>query len=199
MDIQLQELLTKIKEDGMLRASEETAKLVAAAEEKAAQIVAEAEKKAAALLSKTREKTLQSEASSKQALKNASRDILLSLSQQLKNIVDTFLSSEVKKTISQDQLRSLIIDIVTEYSKNKKDIEVIFPAKTQKKFIDLVKQGLKGKTSVEIMATKNPELPGGFQIRYKNDDVVLDYSFEAIKEKLAALVNPALQEIVKGS
>ena len=78
MDVQLQELIDKIKKDGVATAEAEAAKKIAEAEKKAESIVADAQAKASEIIKNAKAETERMEKASDEAIVQAGRNMLLS-------------------------------------------------------------------------------------------------------------------------
>ena len=79
MDVQLQELIDKIKKDGVATAEKEAAKIIADAEKKAEAIIADAQNKAEEIVKKGKNETERMEKASEEAIIQAGRNMLLSI------------------------------------------------------------------------------------------------------------------------
>ena len=84
MDVQLQELIDKIKKDGVASAESSAAAIIAEAEKKAAAIIAEAENKAAEIVKAGKSETARMEKASIDAIRLAGRNFILSFRENLK-------------------------------------------------------------------------------------------------------------------
>ncbi|MBQ9630558.1 MAG: V-type ATP synthase subunit E, partial [Treponema sp.] len=112
MDVQLQELIDKIKKDGIASAEEKSAQIVADAEKKAAAIISEAEQKAEALIKSAKSETERMEKASEDAITQASRNIVLSFRDSLVAELDKIVQAETAKAYSPALLEKLIPETV---------------------------------------------------------------------------------------
>ena len=78
MDVQLQELIDKIKRDGVASAETAAQKIISDAEAKAATIVKEAEEKADGILKSAKAETERMEKASEDAITQAGRNLIIS-------------------------------------------------------------------------------------------------------------------------
>ena len=83
MDVQLQELIDKIKKDGVTAAEKESAKIIAESEKKAEAIIADAQTKAAEIIKSAQAETKKMEQASEEAIIQAGRNMLLSFKDAL--------------------------------------------------------------------------------------------------------------------
>ena len=95
MDVQLQELIDKIKKDGVATAEKEAAKIIADAEKKAEAIIADAQNKAEEIVKKGKNETERMEKASEEAIIQAGRNMLLSFKDSLISEISAVLPSLV--------------------------------------------------------------------------------------------------------
>ena len=94
MDVQLQELIDKIKKDGVASAQSSAAAIVAEAEKKAAAIVAEAEEKAAGIVKAAKSETERMEKASIDAVRQAGRNLILEFRDSITAELSALTASE---------------------------------------------------------------------------------------------------------
>lgn len=78
MDVQLQELIDRIKKDGVASAEVSARSIIAEAEKKAASIIKEAELKADSIIRNAKSETERMEAASKDSITQAGRNLIIS-------------------------------------------------------------------------------------------------------------------------
>ena len=88
MDIQLQELIDKIKKEGISKAEEDAKATIDAAEKKAEQIIADANAKAEEILKNAKAEIQRVEKASEEAIVQAGRNMLLSFKDGIINELD---------------------------------------------------------------------------------------------------------------
>ena len=198
MDAQLKELIEKIKSDGVKTAGEEAAKIVADAEKKAAQIIAEAERKAEETRSKAEADAARSEASGKDALKQAGRNLLIDLRKEVENLFGSLLEGEIRTALSADAVEKSIITVIGNWAqKEAGELELLLPEKDlaelekglKKKLADQMKAGM------EIKPFK--DLEAGFRISTKDGSAFYDFSDEELTALYSRYLSPSLFEAVK--
>ena len=86
MDIQLQELIDKIKKEGISKAEEDAKATIDAAEKKAEQIIADANAKAEEILKNAKAEIKSVEKASEEAIVQAGRNMLLSFKDGIINL-----------------------------------------------------------------------------------------------------------------
>lgn len=195
---ELQTLLDKIQAEGVNKADEKAAKIIADAEAKAAEIIAVAEKQAATIEAKAKEEARSTEFRSQQSIKQASRDIILGLEQAIQQTFERVLKAEVEGAISAEYMTSLVDKLVDNYLKDEADIElVVSPADVEKlaayvqsKFVAAASQ----KGGVHVRADK--DISAGICVMLDEGRVEHDFTSVAVLEKLSQLLRPALIKLI---
>ena len=90
MDVQLQELLETIKKDGLKAAEEEAKTVLERAEKRAEEIVEKARKEAKGLIEDAKHEAEKAETSGREALKQAGRDLILSINKRIVSFLQLF-------------------------------------------------------------------------------------------------------------
>ena len=118
MDVQLQELIDKIKKDGVSAAEKKAEQIIAEANKKAEAIIAQAQDKAAEIIKEGKAETERMEKSSEEAIVQAGRNMLLSFKDSLIQELDGLIQSSVAKAESKDVLAKLVPETVKAWAKN---------------------------------------------------------------------------------
>ena len=201
MDIQLQELIDKIKKDGVASAQNQAASIVKEAEKRASEIVDEAKRQADDLVKNAKAEISRLEKASEDALAQSSRNMLLSFRDGLVRELDAFLQSECAKAYSAETLKSLVQETVKAWAKNSDaaTLQVLLSEKDLKSLEGELKAALKAEVSngLEIKADKS--LSSGFRIGVNNGAAYYDYSAESVADLFAAYLNPRVAEIMKNA
>jgi V/A-type H+-transporting ATPase subunit E len=199
MDIQLQELIDKIKKDGIESAGEEATRIKGAAEAEARRIVEAAKKEAADIVAKGKADAERDEKAGIAAVEQASRNLILAFKTEIESLLDKIVARETAKAYDNDALKAAIPEVVKGWAKNAGGINVILGDSQLKKLEDWAKAALSAEISkgVELKAGKN--VAGGFRIGEKDGSAYYDFSAEAVAELLSAYVNPRLAETLKSA
>ena len=118
MDVQLQELIDKIKKDGVAAAEKDAAKIIANSEKKAEAIIADAQSKAAEIIKSAQSETKKMEKASEEAIVQAGRNMLLSFKDALIGELDGLIQTGTEKALSKDVLGKLVPETVKAWAKN---------------------------------------------------------------------------------
>ncbi|QQO08224.1 V-type ATP synthase subunit E [Breznakiella homolactica] len=198
MDIQLQELIDKIKKDGIESASEEAARLKSQAESEAKRIVEAARKEADSIVAQGKSDAERSEKASIAAVEQASRNLVLAFKGEIQTLLDKIINREITASYGDDVLKTALPEVLKGWAaKGGDNLDFILPEGELKKlesfFMDKLSSELK--KGVELKSDRN--LGAGFRIAEKDGAAYYDFSAESVSELLSAYVNPRLAEILK--
>ena len=201
MEIQLQELIDKIKKDGIESASEEAAKLKREAEDEAARIVSVAQKEAADIVSRGKADADRSEKAGKAALEQASRNLILAFRGEVEALLDKIVSQAVNASYKEDTLKVILPELFKAWaSKNEADsLDLLLSEDNLSKLKSWATGALATelKKGVELRSDRN--LGAGFRIANKDGSAYYDFSAESVAELLSSYLNPQLGELVTSS
>lgn len=199
MDVQLQELIDKIKKDGVAASEKQAALIVADAEKKADAIIAEAEEKAAAIIKNAEKETKRMEKSSEEAVIQASRNLLLSFRDSIVNTLDGLVKAETEKAVTADVLTKLVPETVKAWCKNTdaSELSVLLAEKDLKKLEAAFKTSLKAEIKKGLEIKPDKTINAGFRIGVKNGAAFYDYSSESVAELFALYLNPKVAGLLK--
>jgi V/A-type H+-transporting ATPase subunit E len=201
MDIQLQELIDKIKKDGIESASEEASRLKSQAEAEAKRIVDAAGKEGEAIISRAKAEGEKFEKAGVAALEQASRNLVLAFKTEIQSLLDKLVAQETVASYGEDTLKAILPELVKAWA-SKGDsgslaFDVLLSDGDLKKISGFFNEKLSQelKNGVELKADHN--LGAGFRIANKDGSAYYDFSSESVAELLAAYLNPRLAEILK--
>ncbi len=199
MDVQLQELIEKIKKDGVAAADKESAKIIADSEKKAEKIIADAQEKAAEIIKNAKAETARMEKASEEAIVQAGRNMLISFKDALLSEFEGIILEETNDKVSKDVLAKLIPETVKAWSKNTdaSELSVLLSEKDLKALEASFKKQFKAQIAkgMEIKADKT--LSAGFRIGVKKGAAFYDYSAETLAEMFGAYLNPKVAALMK--
>ncbi|MDR2394326.1 MAG: V-type ATP synthase subunit E [Treponema sp.] len=198
MDIQLQELIDKIKKDGIESAAEEASRLKSQAEEQAKRIVEAAQRDAAAVITKGKADAERLEKAGVVALEQASRNLVLAFKGEIQALLDTIIAQRLKESYTEDTLKQVLPELISAWAAKGRDkLDLILSEEALKSleaYFDgqlaaVLAQGL------ELKSSRN--LTAGFRIAHKDGSAYYDFSAESVGALLSAYLNPRLGEILK--
>ena len=199
MDVQLQELIDKIKKDGVASAENEAAKIVAEAEKNAEKIISDAQEKAAEIIKNAKAETERMEKASEEAIVQAGRNMLLSFKESIIGELDGLIKTETEKAQTKELLAKLIPETVKTWSKNAdaSELSVLLSEKDLKALESSLVSELKDEISKGLEIKPDKTLSYGFRIGVKNGAAYYDYSAESLSEMFAAYLNPKVAALIK--
>ena len=200
MDVQLQELIDRIKSEGIASAEKRAALIVDDALKNAGAIVKEAEAKAQGIIEAAQKKEEQMIRSGKDAISQAGRDLILNLQTQVTSLFNSVITSEAAGVLTGDTLESAVTAIISSWSTessgkvdvllSKKDLEAL-EAGLRKKLSDKLAGGIEIKPAADLEA--------GFRISVKDGSAYYDFTPSEIAAVLAQYLNPRLAETLKAA
>ena len=199
MDVQLQELIDKIKKDGVTAADKEAAKIIADANKKAESIIKDAEKKAEQIEKDAKAETQRMQKASDEAIIQAGRNMLLSFKDSLVEELDGLIQAETAKSLSKDTLKKLVPETVKLWAKNANasELSVLLSDKDLKALESSLTTALKSEIKKGLEIKPDKTLAAGFRIGVKNGAAFYDYSAESLAEMFAAYLNPKVAGLMK--
>ncbi|KIR02699.1 V-type ATP synthase subunit E [Lachnospiraceae bacterium TWA4] len=199
MEIQLQELIDKIKTDGVAVAEQNASKKLADANAEADKIVADAKAEADRIVAQAKEESARFEKASEDAIRQAGRNILIEFRESITKELDTLVKTEVNKAYSKDMLGTLIPTVVEAWVKNTdaEDVGVLLNAKDLKALEQGLQAALKAKLNGGITLKSDDSFEGGFRIVEKDGTAYYDFSADAVADMFATYLNPRIAAILK--
>jgi len=201
MEIQLQELIDKIKKDGIESASAEAVRIKREAEEEAARILNTAQKEAADILSRGKADAERAEKVGKAALEQAARNLLLVFKVEIQALLDKITTQAAVSAYSEGTLKAILPDLLKAWvSKNGSDsIDLLLSEGDLEKLRSWSTGSLAAELKKGLDLKSNRNLGAGFRIANKDGSAYYDFSAEAVAELLSAYLNPQLAELLKSA
>jgi V/A-type H+-transporting ATPase subunit E len=200
MEIQLQELIDKIKKDGIESASEEASRLKTQADAEAKQIIESAQREAELIIVKAKTDSERFEKAGIVALEQASRNLILAFKGEIEVLLGKIIAEEAASAYEENTLKTVLPDLITGWvSKGSDSLDVILSDENLKKLQSYFNEKLASeiKKGVELKSDRN--LGAGFRIANRDGSAYYDFSAESVAELLSAYLNPRLVEILKTS
>ena len=200
MEIQVQELIDKIKKDGISAATEEAAKVKAEAEAEAKRIVDAAKKESEDIINRGKQDAERSEKAGIAALEQASRNLVLAFKDEIQALLNKIISDHVSTHYNEDVLKAALPELLKSWAqKGGENLSVILPEGELSKLKSFFSEKMTGELWKGIELKSNRKLSSGFHISNREGSVYYDFSAEAVAGLLSAYLNPKLAEILKTS
>ncbi len=199
MEIQLQELIDKIRQDGVGAAEAEAEKILNSAEAEAQRIIAEAKTEADKILANAKNETARMEKSSEDAIRQAGRNLLISFRESVARELKAIISESVDAVYSSQLLEKIIVDVVERWSVNPEvqNLAVILNNDDIARLEKTMMASLKERVKKGVTLKANDNFDGGFRIVANDDDVYYDYSEDTVVEMLSNYLSPKIAKLMK--
>ena len=208
----VQELIDRIRDQGVQAAQEEADRLLRDARKQAAEIVAQAKSEADATQAKAHAEIEAYEAASMDALRLATRDTVLDLKARVMNRFEEFVKRLViSATRDEELVRDIVLVLAghaaAEFIKDK-DIVVrvsrsLLQSQGDPEFKEEGKQAILGLSSDMLregleLATDD-EIEGGARVQLLQDKLEIDLSDRAIARMISQRLLPRFKAILEGA
>ena len=196
MEVQLKELIEKIKSDGIKDAEVKAAGIVKDAEAKADEIVAKAKKEASRIIAGAKEEAVKSEQSGREALKQAGRDLVLNLQTKITDLFNIIIKKEVAAAMDDKVLAETIVKLIGSWKNGTDNLQVLLSEKDYRNVENVLRTKLADqiKKGFEVKASKN--LDAGFLVSVKDGSAYHNFSAEGISEVLSEYLNPRISSLL---
>lgn len=198
MELQVQELLERIKSEGVEEARAEAGRIVAAAEEKAKAIAAAAEKKNGEAEAAAERRIAAAEQASRLALVQASRDTILALRASVQAFMDGVLRAAGSEVLDAKFIASILPDVLKAMMKETSgDLQVLLPPSTLAALDSALANRLASELGRGVQFKPFDGVDAGFRVAVEGSAVHYDFSAESVAAILASRVNARLAECVR--
>ena len=199
MEIQLQELIDQIKNDGVKAAETEAASILESARAEAEKIVSDAKAEAEKIMLEARAQNERFVRAGEDSIRQAGRNLLISFRESVAKELNAIAGDHVKEALSSDALARLILTAVENWTKDTEaeDISVLVGSKDLASIETELLAGLKERMCGGVTLKPDDNFEGGFRISVQDGRVYYDYSAEAVTELLSVYLTPKLISLMK--
>jgi V/A-type H+-transporting ATPase subunit E len=200
MEIQIQELINKIKSDGINTATEEASRIKVEAEGEARRIIEAARREAEDIITRSKQDAERSEKAGVTALGQASRNLVLAFKDEVQALLDKVIRDNVAANYNEDMLKTTLPALLKSWAEKGSDnITVILPESDLPKLQSFFNEKLSGELKKGVELKSNRNLSSGFRISNREGSAYYDFSADAVANLLSAYLNPKLAEILISS
>lgn len=200
MELQVQQLIDKIKKDGISAATEEASQVKAKAEAEAKQIIETAKKTAEDIIRAGKQDAERAEKAGVAALEQASRNLVLAFKDEIQSLLNKIINEHVSAHYGDEVLKAALPELLKNWAaKGSNDLTVILPEADLSKLKSFFSEKLTGELWKGVELKSNRKLASGFRISNKEGSIYYDFSAEAVAQLLSSYLNPKLAEILTGS
>ncbi|MBQ9107083.1 MAG: V-type ATP synthase subunit E [Clostridia bacterium] len=199
MEVQLQELIDRIKKDGVEAAEAEAEAILESAKEKAEKIISDAQAEADRILLNAKNENDRMVKSSEDAIRQAGRNLLISFRESVTRELNAIVSENITEVYSSQSLAKLIVTVVESWTSkpDAEDLSVILNSEDLKELEETLLAALKEKALKGITLKANDNFDGGFRISVNNGSAYYDYSAEAVVDMLSNYLSPRVTKLLK--
>jgi V/A-type H+-transporting ATPase subunit E len=196
MDVKLENLIEKIKKEGVEEAEHTSGELINNSKKEAAQIIQKAKDEAEKIVENAEKEAAKFQNNAELALQQAARDTELLTKEKITALLDDVLKKQVGNTLTPDFLKDLVLKIVGEWAQNT-SAEVVLSGKDKEKLQDLLNASMQEELKKSVTIKLGDSTNKGFSIGLKDNDIFYDISDESITDILKTFLNPNLKEIME--
>ena len=208
----VQNLVDRIRDQGVLAATEKANKILRDAEAKSAKMLADAKLEVERLRENARIEIESNRAAALEALKLSARDTVLQHKSVVSSAFEVFVQRLVTSATRDEKFIKSIVLVLADHAQKEligdKEIEIhisesILTGETNEKMSERTKQTILGLSSemlregVELVPSSDIE--GGARVRLVKDKLEIDLSDKAISKLLYQRILPRFQSILEGS
>lgn len=196
---ELQHLIERIQREAVDTGEKQAADVVAKAKKQAAEIVAAAEKQAKEYREKAERDAEQFTTRSEQTIRQASRDLLITVGQGVENIVGSIAKEASDTSLTYETVQTMLEKLVESYwSRPDREhrIEVMVNPKDQERLIAFFKSKYRERLEKGLVVKGDERILKGFKVKLANGRIEHSFTNEAIADALSNFLRPHLAEIV---
>ncbi|MDD5194541.1 MAG: V-type ATP synthase subunit E family protein [Candidatus Omnitrophica bacterium] len=201
MSEDLKGLIEKIQQEGINAAQARAQEIEEEARKYAKKLIEDARIEADKMLEQAKEQISLAQAGSEVSLKQAARNTLIALRQQITSMLHNLITLEVRRSLSNDELLKIIVKLLSEYREKGTNAQIIISL--NKENLEGLQQSLlaqlKGDLKSKIILKASDEVKAGFIISYDAGKSAFNFTDEALAEYISAYLDPKLDQILKNS
>ncbi len=200
MSENLKGLLEKINQEG-IKSAEEKAKVIEdKARQDARKILDDARKLADEIIQKANREADKTKTSANLSIKQAARDLMLSLKEDIRKMLNKITAGEINKVLSNEEIAGILAGLIDKYvDKNGQtsDIKVLVKKEDLEKIKNAFMSKLKDKVKAGVEFRPSANINAGFSISFDKGKSYFDFSDEGLLETLCVYLNPELAKLIK--
>ncbi len=200
MEVHVEQLIDRIKAEGVETAKAESSRIVQEAEEAARHKLREAEHHAESIRADARADADRFQASAEAAVRQAARDLLLQVEDQLRRMLDAVTREQLDQALVGETLAKAVITLLQNWTPDGSDsIAVLVPEDQLPAVEKAVRAALSAKLRDGVSIQPVSGISAGFQVREKDGSAYYDFSTAGIAEIMGAFLNARLSESVRAA
>lgn len=198
MDAQLKDLIDKIKTEGVAQAQADAQTILAEAKKKADLLVADAQAKAEALVSNAQAEAARWEASSRDAVKQASRDLVLALEKKILALFQSATREGVDAALTPALVEKLALELAKAWAaKGDAGVQVILSSADAAKLGEALRTSLAKTLKAGVEIVPSERFSKGIRVSGAGSALTVDLSAAALADLLAESLQPSLANLLR--
>jgi V/A-type H+-transporting ATPase subunit E len=200
MSENLKGLLEKINQEGIKSAEEKARVIEDKAGKNAEKILGDAGRLADEIIRKAKAEAEKTKAGADLSVKQASRDLLLGLKEDIRKTLNKIIAGEINQALSSEEIAGILAGLIDKYAeKNGKadDIKVLVKKEDLEKIKNTFVSKLKDKVKAGVEFRPSQNINAGFSISFDKGRSYFDFSDEGLLEALSVYLNPELAKLIK--
>lgn len=195
---EIKALIEKIQQEGVLAGQEKAKSIEDEAKKQAQAIIQKAKAEAEQVIAEAKEKALKTEEASLASLKQAGRNLLLDLRQEINSMLDKIVHAALRQALSPHEMAKIITALIKDYEKQGKEEIIVSMNKDELKSLEKeILAGLKEEVKKGVILKGAQDISGGFLISYDSGKSHFDFTQNALAQHLGQYLKPQLAELLK--
>ena len=195
MEQQIQDLIASIRKEGIEEAKKESERIINEAKASAADIVAKAESERDKILENAKKSIALERQSSEAAIKQAARDVSLSLKKSIEESFQAILSQKVDAALSEDLLVR-VLETVIKAEVTSSDVYVELSEKDFKALVAQLAETFKAQVKNGMEFRTSSSLSSGLRVIEKDGSFYVDMSGDECSKLLFPYLSASLRELL---
>ncbi len=200
MSEKLKGLLEKINEEGVKQAEEKARAIEDKAKKDAEKILKDAKVRAQKIVDQANKDAEKITEHTEIALKQASRDLVLSLKDEIRKILNKIISDDTREVMSGKAMAVILGNLIEGYIERKgesSNIAVLLKKEDLGKLKKTSIAKLRKRLKEGIEFRPSPNINAGFSISFDKGKSFFDFTDEGLREALCVYLNPELSRLLK--
>ena len=199
MPEELQSLLDKINEEGVKKAEARAAEIIANARKEARAIQLKAEQDAAATAKAAQEQAEALQKRAESAVRQASRDIVLELQQELEKRMNRVVAGAADQALTPEFMAGLIRELAAKFAAAPGSaISVLTAVKDVPALENALRGALASSLHTDPQVFGSTGIKGGLEVSFRDGEVYFDFTSGAVTELVGEYIGPRLAKLLAG-
>jgi len=194
---EIKDLIVKIRQEGIKAAQEQAAQIKTEADALARKIIADAKSAAKVIIEQANAETKRQSDATKASLKQAGRDLLISLRKEIDSMLSSLIKAELGRALTAEELAGIIGSLIKSAPLSlNSEIIVSLNEKDKEKLENGFLKHLAQETKKQIILKSANEIANGFVISFDAGKSSFDFSDSALTEYITGSLKPELDKIL---